>query len=147
MIKEKWTTPDITKMKIMYLNNVPLKIIARDLDRSPTSINKALSRFGIRHSRMINVQQPIRIRRPGDLPKTHPSHKCRQGPEWVTMQFVENWLVNQQFTVQRCSCPRSTSRHYIIGHEHMDAAGLVMLFNKIRLQLGLEPLWVEAVTW
>lgn len=47
----EWTVQDIEKMKMAFLEGKKIKIIAKQLGRSPTALNKALSRFGIRESK------------------------------------------------------------------------------------------------
>ncbi|MCX7338225.1 MAG: hypothetical protein NTX76_02945 [Alphaproteobacteria bacterium] len=44
----EWSLDDIEKMKVAFLSGQKIKEIARDLKRTPTALNKALSRFGIR---------------------------------------------------------------------------------------------------
>lgn len=43
-----WSFEEIQKMKTAYLENKSIKAIARMLDRTPTAVNKALTRFKIR---------------------------------------------------------------------------------------------------
>ncbi len=46
-----WEEDEINELKNLYLSSTPIKIIAKQMNRTPTSINKALSRFGIRKSK------------------------------------------------------------------------------------------------
>ena len=47
----EWTSGDIEQMKVAFLQGKTIKVIAKQLGRTPTALNKALSRFGIRQSR------------------------------------------------------------------------------------------------
>jgi hypothetical protein len=57
MQKIQWRQNEIEQMKRLYVNDQPIKIIARLLNRTPTSINKALSRFGIRQKRRTPLEK------------------------------------------------------------------------------------------
>src|SRR5688572_22144801 len=46
--KRVWSEQEIEYLKVGFQMNARLKVIAKVLKRSETSINKALSRFGIR---------------------------------------------------------------------------------------------------
>ncbi|MBN9343491.1 MAG: hypothetical protein BGO76_02670 [Caedibacter sp. 38-128] len=46
--KRAWSAQEIEYLKVGFQMNIRLKVIAKVLKRSETSINKALSRFGIR---------------------------------------------------------------------------------------------------
>ncbi len=47
----EWTSAEIEELKASFLKGEKIKIIAKHLGRTPTALNKALSRFGIRSSR------------------------------------------------------------------------------------------------
>mgnify|MGYP001567545480 CR=1 FL=1 len=47
-MKNKWTTGDIKLLRKYYLQQQSLKVMSRLLGRSPTAINKCLTRFKIR---------------------------------------------------------------------------------------------------
>ena len=44
----QWTQADIAKLAKDFYAGVPLKIMGHTMDRSPSALNKALARFGIR---------------------------------------------------------------------------------------------------
>ncbi len=54
----EWTAEEIEKLKISFLKGQKMKITARELGRSHTALNKALSRFGIRPLRKIEGIKP-----------------------------------------------------------------------------------------
>lgn len=46
-----WTMLEVNLLTKLYLNGQPIKLIARQLHRTPTAVNKALTRFEIRPQR------------------------------------------------------------------------------------------------
>ena len=48
----EWTTFEIEQMKIAFLQGKTIKVMAKQLGRTPTALNKALSRFGVRQSNL-----------------------------------------------------------------------------------------------
>lgn len=46
----KWEAKEVESLKIGFLKKVPVKVQARELGRSPSAVNKALTRFNIRQS-------------------------------------------------------------------------------------------------
>jgi hypothetical protein len=72
-----WTSEEIEEMKIAFIQGEKVKGIARKLGRTPTALNKALSRFGVRTPRknkVIQREAPVDWRR-YLLPK---GMKCEQ---------------------------------------------------------------------
>lgn len=139
-MKEKWTIQDVNRMKELYFAGTPIKIIAKALKRTPTSVNKALARFQVRTSRHTTSElaKPIKVAVPVQTPPLQ--------SQWVSIKFMENWLISREYPLHKCSCCRYPTRHYVLGTEHMELGQLLIVFNKIRHSMGLDTLWVEEVS-
>ena len=68
MATQEWSPLEINQAREYFLYGLPIKNIAQKLGRSPSSINKALTRFGIRSS----------TQRRHSLPKTTDKTKTRK---------------------------------------------------------------------
>lgn len=150
MIKIQWRRKDIEQMKQLYINHQPIKIIARLLNRTPTSINKALSRFGIRQKRLPGDKTLICTKEKGSAPQ-HPAYSnlpYQQSLQenWVSLDFVHAWLRGRNIHVEKMVCTLTQKIHFIIGNVRLNPSALVLLFNKKRLEEGLEVCWVEKVS-
>lgn len=145
MEKTKWNQSEIEQMKRLYVNNQPLKIIARLLNRTPTSINKALSRFGIRQHRTTKAKSPSR-----GLPSVALLQRIWQHSQnerqWVSLDYVHQWLRGRKVLMHKSICPVTGQIHFTQGSARLTPAHVVMLFNKKRLEEGLEVCWVEKVS-
>src|SRR5690606_30768894 len=96
-----WKSEDIEKLRHYFLKGIPIKIIARTMDRTPGSVNKALSRFHIRTPRCFKEKKAhssSRIEKRVDLEKDPgmPS-------SWTSFFTIIEWLRSQNIDV----CERS----------------------------------------
>ncbi len=50
-MQKNWTLQDIQRLRFLFLQGKQIKCIAKDMERSVTALNKAISRFGFRDKR------------------------------------------------------------------------------------------------
>ncbi|MEI8295937.1 MAG: hypothetical protein WCG04_05390 [Alphaproteobacteria bacterium] len=150
MEKIQWRQNEIEQMKQLYINNQPIKIIARVLNRTPTSVNKALSRFGIRQKRRTILEKATASNKLNDLANCdiymNLSQQQTAQEKWVTLDFVHAWLRGRNVNVEKVVCALTHKIHFAIGSARLNPSALVMLFNKKRLEEGLTICWVEKIS-
>jgi hypothetical protein len=137
-----WTQEEIEKMKINFLMGKRIKAMARELGRTPSALNKALSRFGIRkqnkkqHHALVMSKASVftSLERKETLKKSHVL--------WVNFVKVIEYLSKSGYMVKLCD-----SGQPILDHQHTSKSYLVMLANKLRQQENKPAFMVEDVTW
>lgn len=50
-MQKNWTLQDIQRLRFLFLQGKQIKCIAKEMERSVTALNKAISRFGFRDKR------------------------------------------------------------------------------------------------
>jgi len=143
MKREKWTIENIDTLRDLHQKGCSLKLMARHLGKTATGINKALTRFEIRHCSQRKVLKSKKAHRlPG------PFHQQAQLKEtWVTLEETLRWLAFYGTNVQVIRCPVTYRQFYTYGSARLTDAGVVMLFNRRRHELGLSTLLVKGVSW
>lgn len=155
-----WTKKEVEYLKSSFLNGQQIKAIARAMGRTPSAVNKALSRFGLRSHK--SFQTYYGIPKVATLPRQylHKKHTIRPTqpaqnlplntsrddtqPEWVSMTSVLDWLKNEQiFVLFRAG----HSFPFVVGAKPMTTEQVVLHANKLRLERKQPPFMVENVTW
>lgn len=136
MEKIQWRQNDIEQMKRLYINDQPIKIIARLLNRTPTSINKALSRFGIRQKRCTlreKAPAPHKLKDSAHYSKIYMDLSQQQPfqEKWVSLDFVYAWLRGRNINVEKMVCGITQKIHFTIGNARLNPSSLVILFNRV----------------
>jgi hypothetical protein len=140
-----WTQEEIEKMKLNFLKGKSIKTMARELGRTPTALNKALSRFGIRHQ--IRKIPPTDTCKKIKLGTFYPNTE-RQGSVqrphilWVNIMKVIDYLSKNGYAVKLCDKGQILLNSKLTPHTY-----LVMLANKLRQQENKPVFMVEEVTW
>lgn len=145
--RQTWTHEEIELLTAYYLKGDRLKNIAKNLNRSPTSINKTLNRFNIRKTKTY-INSNTKPLTPLKEPK--PIHKKRPNERWVTFHKVLQWLEMNQIHV--------TKNIKLIGEDPMDqriyslqgrkvtTAQVLIFANQLRITRGQKIFLVEEVT-
>ena len=143
----EWSDSDIKFMKSRFLQGHQIKQIAHQMGRSASSINKALSRFGVRQEHHKPKKKILR-RKHKDVHHFRNRKKsliaCIK-ENWVEFMDIVNWLGENDFPI------------YPIGQAHFDHAymangkfltknQIVLLANKLRVEQGLPVFFVHEVT-
>lgn len=147
-----WNDDEISNLKNQYLSGVPIKIIAKQMNRTPTSINKALSRFGIRKSKekkasrsaittykeMVNVCQ-------NHLPKKTYLATVYNQEEWVTLEQVVGYLKKIGINIQKVFHDGLNELYY--NNKLLSPLQAILLANRHRCQHNLSCFKVGDITW
>lgn len=141
-----WKTHDIDTLRKHFLKGLPIKCIATAMDRTPASVNKALSRFHIRTPRtlktphIIKDPHPTRKKRVTSPHADHP-HK-HKGLNWAKFEAVLRWMKHNNIAYIQ-----SSSHTFFVEHKPCSPAQIVMYANKKRLERGEDIFFVEDITW
>ena len=123
-----WTTGDIRLLRKYYLQQQSLKVMARLLGRSPTAINKCLTRFKIR---------PIKATTFFSLPKKMIKH-YGQTHETTHAELEHMTLVYAQ-TVLHLDIEMMAPDRYKVGLETLSFAQVLLRVNTDRVQRNFLP--------
>lgn len=123
-----WTSGDIRLLRKYYLQQQSLKVMARLLGRSPTAINKCLTRFKIR---------PIKPTSFFSLPKKtikHYGQTCG-----ITFAELEHMTLVYAKTVLHLDIESMAPDRYRVGRETMSFAQVLLRVNTDRVQRNFLP--------
>ena len=145
--RQTWTQEEIDLLTIFYLKGDRLKNIAKNLNRSPTSINKTLNRFNIRK---IKTHTNSNVTPSKPIKKSKPNHKKEPVECWVTFHKVLQWLEMNQIYVTRNAKlmgeDPDDQRFYSLQGKRVTAAQVLVFANKLRATRGKKIFLVEEVT-
>lgn len=155
-----WTSFDIEQLMKGYLSGTPLKSLAREMNRTPTALNKALTRFGIRRERP--KQEKTLWNDFGNMkPETtiHPMTAIRRFDrkfrkqqkalinEWVPMDQILSVLDAKGHHVYMLESNKDPRRSiYSLDDRKLSALQLVFMANRYRIQQNKAPFYVAEVT-
>ena len=145
--RQTWTQEEIELLTAFYLKGDRLKNIAKNLNRSPTAINKTLNRFNIRKTK-IHSNSNITSSKP--IKESKPHHKKEPTEHWVTFHKVLQWLeMNQVHVIKNAKLigeDRMDQRVYSLDDKRVTPAQVLIFANQLRLTRGKEIFLVEEVT-
>lgn len=131
-MKNKWTTGDIRLLRKYYLQQQSLKVMSRLLGRSPTAINKCLTRFKIR---------PMKPTLFFSLPKKTVKHYGQTHE--TTQTELEYMVLFYAETVLRMVAQKIEPDRYRVGRqgaqEIMTFAQILLRVNTDRVQRNFPP--------
>lgn len=154
-----WSSSELKQLTNGYLSGVSIKELARRLNRTPTALNKALTRFGIRHQR-----KPKRITfwnafGDADLKTYSPQtaiarfdrryrkHQRELCSRWVPMDQVVSILESKGHIVQLLKAMENPRQSlYLFDGKPLPALRLVFIANRYRLERNEGPFYVHGVT-
>jgi hypothetical protein len=156
MATQDWSPSEIHKAKQYFLHGLPIKNIAEKLGRTPSSINKALTRFGIR------TENPRYTLSKNILEKQKKTNEIRlqslgfdrqslrkQLDNWVSFWKVCSYLEAQNI----CFYERSKhgieldKREFIVNDKVYSARQLLLMANKIRVENDHPAFLVDGLSW
>lgn len=124
----RWTTSDIRLLRKYYLQQQSLKVMSRLLGRSPTAINKCLTRFKIR---------PTKPTLFFPLPKKTVKHYGQT--QETTSTELEHMVLLYAKTVLHKDVEMITADRYRMGQETMTFAQILFRVNTDRVQRNFPP--------
>ena len=145
--RQTWTQEEIDLLTIFYLKGDRLKNIAKNLNRSPTSINKTLNRFNIRKAK---IHSNSNVTPPKPIKESRPSHKKEPVESWVSFHKVLHWLeMNQIHVIKNARFigeDLMNQRVYSLQGKSVTPAQVLIFANQLRADRGKEIFLVEEVT-
>lgn len=141
-----WASKDIEALKAGFLVGMSMKELARDLQRTPTALNKALSRFNIRERKRFN--KPART--PSELQalqKKKTVVKYKKSPDrevkFTILDEVVNYLGNYGYKIEQKAIKRDSKfiAQYFFEKKPISETRLVLIANSIRLDCK-KPIFV-----
>jgi hypothetical protein len=124
----KWTTGDIRLLRKYYLQQQSLKVMSRLLGRSPTAINKCLTRFKIR---------PIKSTLFFSLPKKTVKHYGQTHE--TTQAELEYMVLFYAQTVLQMAIDKIAPDRYRVGQDTMSFAQILLRVNTDRVHRNFPP--------
>ncbi|MCE2716028.1 MAG: hypothetical protein ACK4V2_05675 [Pseudomonadota bacterium] len=148
-----WSGADISKARNYFIAGLPIKDIAKEMNRTPTAINKALSRFKIRPNKI--REQEIRLcYRPQksyliEKPSFELNALRNEVDNWVGFWKLCEYLGQQKVCFYETTRNGTSliDRQFKVGEKILNAQQLMILANKIRLENNLRPFFVRGLSW
>lgn len=162
---QEWSANDINKARSYFLNGFTVKEIARELGRTTSATNKALSRFGIRFKKSnrnnterndneiatqskekagLSIVTPSLV-----APSFAPEALRKEFENWVSFWRVCEYLGEQNICLYEVSSPNAEVeyRQFRVGAQILSARQLLMLANKIRTENNMRAFFVKGLSW
>lgn len=139
----EWTFEDVQRLKVAYISGKRTKEIARILHRTPTAVNKALSRFKIRH--------PLKKRLPLFMAPVKKTVK-KITKKRISLPKLENWITFDTLLdyLKKAGCHvglfDKDCEKICIDGKWLSQLQAIMKANKIRLEQYKMPFKVLEVT-
>ena len=150
---QEWSANDINKARSYFLNGLTVKAIARELGRTTTATNKALSRFGIRYKKPRRYYSEMPLQQKERIALVAPSFErkalCKEFENWVSFWHLCEYLSTQNVCIYELS-PSNIEleqRQFRVGTRILSARQLLMLANKIRTDNNLKAFFVRELSW
>ncbi len=152
---QEWSANDINRARSYFLSGLTIKDIARELGRTTTATNKALSRFGIRCEKPrrnyteIAVQPKEKIALTLMAPSFERKALRKEFENWVSFWHLCEYLGSQNICLYELSAPNIELEHrqFRVGAQTLSARQLLMLANKIRTHNNMKAFFVKGLSW
>ena len=154
--KKPWTPGEIRQLASLYDQKLPIKMIAREMERTPTAVNKALSRFQIRptleqqgrinHKKVQREQREMEIFSALTINHTLSEKTNCFNETSSSMGQIVAWLESEGIDVKPFRNVRLPAFKYLIDKKPMTDLQVVLLANKRRLSGGLSRFVVLGLT-
>lgn len=132
-----WTHHDLLQLRQGYERKIPLRDLALQLGRSPTAINKALTRFHIRPTRA--TKKALESKRvlffrstPRGRKKDEPSVMASLSDMMFYLQAHGYAIQARLFTLNQQACP-----FYLVNQRPSSPVRILVLANTLRLEQHL----------
>lgn len=151
---QEWSAADIKNARSYFLEGLTIRDIAKELGRSVTATNKALSRFGIRFEKprrnYTELQQPKkRIFSPIVAPSFERKSLRQELESWVSFGHLCQYLSSQNICLYELSTPsiELDYRQFRVGTQVLNARQLLVIANKIRTENSQKAFFVKGLSW
>jgi hypothetical protein len=154
--KKPWTPGEIRQLASLYDEKLPIKMIAREMARTPTAVNKALSRFQIRptleqqgkinHKKIQREQREMEIFSALTINYKLPEKANCFNETSSSLGQIVAWLELEGIEVKPFRNARLPAFRYLVNKKPMTDLQVVLLANKRRLTNGLSRFVVLGLT-
>lgn len=153
-MKNYWTVEEIEKLRNRYAEGNRIKLIAKELGRTPSAINKALSRLSIsrRNTKIFTKKRNIKLHS-NHTSKTIPQNETTKTQVNASFLTITKYLQSKGFQVSRFSdsvisnCYKTPGEIFKVGNTPMSKMKLLLFANKLRLE-NKEPIFSSReITW
>jgi len=147
-----WTTSDISQLSQYYVEGLTMKEIARLLNRTPSSLYKAVKRFNLhtlnaKRSIMMTDEEPKVRRRSSTSYLQKFFEKCFN-EHWVKFDAVLEYLKKHHIFVESLESKNTDqSSLYALNNKIFTASQVLLVANRIRVEQNLNPFKVQDVSF
>jgi hypothetical protein len=148
MRSKTWKNNEIEILKNKFLEGKSIKEISKEMGRTPTALNKAVSRFGIRQSRSYKPKSTSRNSIDNlftNSDKIIFKSKVREENKWVDINKVVNYLHKKGIFVNKNDI--DTKDLYFLDSKPLLASQLVLKANRLRVEENKKIFLVDGITW
>lgn len=150
-----WTVNDIKTLSTCYTKGMSIKEISQILNRTPTALHKAISRFGLKSLHPKNNQDASEAwyGTPSKEETESVSYlkkffeKCFN-ETWVEFQTVLKYLKNQHVIVESLGqFNKKGEELYSIGQKIFLASQILLIANRLRVEENASPFKVKNLSF
>lgn len=133
-MSSNWSKDELSRLENLYFAGWTLAQMAREMGRSPTAINKTLSRSGIRPKKQVFTRE-----------EPAPYHFQR---EWVRFKTVISYLEAMGTHIDNINKNEKDKydNKFIVNGEEATAAKMLYMANKERVDKNLSTYFVRGIT-
>ena len=152
MKSKTWTEKEIDILKSGFSQGKLVKTLANELGRSPTAVNKFLSRSGIR-TRRWKIMNVIKAK-PEEL-KYNKTLSLEQSKSHVSNKnntFIDilNYLKNRGYSISRISSENNnhlSDEKYLVNNKPYSDLKMLLLANRLRTEEHKSIFSVSELIW
>ncbi len=153
LMKNYWSTAEIEKLKTNYAAGKRIKIIAHELGRTPSAVNKTITRLGItRRFKKITIRRltTLQYRTNSIQNKTAPAKVDKKN---VTFATITKYLQSKGFNISKYHSPTNfnvfdiNEEIFKVGNTPMTKMKVLLFANKIRLEEKQPIFSSKDITW
>ena len=137
----KWTFEEFVKAKKGFKEGAPIKVLAQDLGRSETAVNKFLSRSGIRKAMGRDKQSKHRLKPHVKKVAINSVKTTHLKSTRVSFADVVSYLMEKGYTVRRNQVFGNTyykTEKYLLNERPASKLKLLLYANKLRTEENKE---------
>jgi hypothetical protein len=137
-MKNIWSKADVEQLEKYYAAGKRIKIIAQKLHRSPSAVNKAISRYGlIRRCQRMNFSRRTKFF--GDTRQLELNNSIQRGKKFVDVVTLTRYLESKGYVISKSTdfaknifcCAKEEI--FTVNNVPMTTMNLLLLANKIRI--------------
>lgn len=151
MSQIKWSPKLVGVLRSEFLNGKTIKDIAAKINKTPSSVNKALSRFGIRHQSAKEITKATKIpfkKSANRNAKISCVENLILDENWVDFsQVIEFLELNNIKIIPLNEHSNISERKFFVDKKQYSSMQVLMLANKLRCDQKLNVFLVNNLSW